>query len=262
MVIEIKGREELMSFLARDPRLSVYFIGDLDSRYFEKCQWFALKDLNNKIISLILLYHHPKVATILSIGEPEGVKEIIEKKKNVWPAKFHSHICLDHVSIFEKHYRLSDKTNVLRMIKEKEAMEVFPPEQNYKQVIKLTDNHREQIYDILKDLPENFFTLEDLKSNYYFGIFHESKLVTMSGVQVVSEKFKVAALGNIVTKKNYRRQNYSTICTEYLIKELLKVVDIVSLNVVSDNFGAIDMYKKLGFHIHSKLLLTFCDRND
>ena len=104
MVIEITKKDALLDFLSKDRGLSVYFIGDLNKRYFKNCRWFAYIE-NDKITSLILLYDHPNYPTILSLGEVKGINEIILEKINLWPEKFHSHIFPEHISAFEKNLK-------------------------------------------------------------------------------------------------------------------------------------------------------------
>jgi predicted GNAT family acetyltransferase len=113
---------------------------------------------------------------------------------------------------------------------------------------------------LLKDYPENFFAIEDLDGGYYVGIYNDSELVSMAGVHVVSTECRVAVLGNIVTRRDRRRQGYATQCVQEVVLRLLKVADVVALNVSRTNLPAIGLYQALGFKISGELVLTFASR--
>jgi ribosomal protein S18 acetylase RimI-like enzyme len=259
MVSEVFEKKDLYEFLASDPELSVYFIGDLGDQYFQNCRWFAHKGDKNGIDALALLYHHPAIDTILTMGCTNGIHEIVRNQKKEWPHRFHSHLLEGHLPAFDESYQLTEKTEFLRMVLYKEkATYSFPPD-SYRKVKVLTESEGKQIFDLLEDYPENFFALENLKTRFYFGIYEDDILVTMSGVHVVSPEFKVAALGNIVTKREYRGRGLSKLCTEFLIRKLFESVDIIALNVRSNNESAVKMYEKLGFCYCLKLYLSYCD---
>lgn len=76
-----------------------------------------------------------------------------------------------------------------------------------------------------------------------------NRLVSVAGVHVYSEEYKVAAVGNIVTHPDYRGNGLGKSVTARLCQSLLEKVDHVGLNVKSDNNTAISVYKGLGFEI-------------
>ena len=53
------------------------------------------------------------------------------------------------------------------------------------------------LYD--RSYPENFFDRRMLGTGKYFGYFEDGKLIAIAGIHVYSEKYRVAALGNITT---------------------------------------------------------------
>jgi ribosomal protein S18 acetylase RimI-like enzyme len=107
---------------------------------------------------------------------------------------------------------------------------------------------------IIKELysvsyPQNWFDSRMLETNKYYGYFINYKLVGVSGIHVFSEEYKVAALGNIATHPDYRGQQIGYKLTSALCFDLQKCVDLIGLNVRSDNEYALKCYKKIGFEI-------------
>jgi predicted GNAT family acetyltransferase len=88
-----------------------------------------------------------------------------------------------------------------------------------------------------------------LETNQFFGIRKGMRLISIAGIHVYSEEYRVAALGNITTHPLHRGKGYGTLVTARLCKSLLKNVDHIGLNVKADNRIAIVCYRKLGFEI-------------
>ncbi|MEM7336664.1 MAG: GNAT family N-acetyltransferase, partial [Chloroflexota bacterium] len=72
-------------------------------------------------------------------------------------------------------------------------------------------------------------------------------LVSVAGVHVYSEAYKVAALGGITTHPHYRGKRYAQRTIARLCRELSKTVDHIGLNVLGRNDTAVKVYQKLGF---------------
>lgn len=88
-----------------------------------------------------------------------------------------------------------------------------------------------------------------LKTNQYFGIHGPRGLVSVAGIHVYSPTYRVAALGNITTHPDFRRQGLGKAVTAKLCLSLLETVKHVGLNVQVDNEEAIRCYRRLGFEV-------------
>jgi ribosomal protein S18 acetylase RimI-like enzyme len=87
-----------------------------------------------------------------------------------------------------------------------------------------------------------------LETETYFGIRRDGVLVSVAGVHVVSRSHRAAALGNITTDPSVRGQGLARIATAAVCRCLLdRNVDLIGLNVESQNAAAIGVYRKLGF---------------
>lgn len=86
-----------------------------------------------------------------------------------------------------------------------------------------------------------------LETGYYYGIKRGETLVSVAGVHIYSQEYKVAALGNITTHPQCRGQGLGTLVTAKLCQALLEKVEHIGLNVKADNKSGIACYQKLGF---------------
>jgi len=118
------------------------------------------------------------------------------------------------------------------------------------QVIRLTENDLDEMLSLYEEgYRDNWFNARMLQKKQYFGLRIENRLLSIAGIHVYSEKYKVAALGNIVTHPLYRGKGFGKSVTARLCRSLFEHVDNIGLNVKADNAAAIAMYRKLGFEI-------------
>jgi predicted GNAT family acetyltransferase len=102
-----------------------------------------------------------------------------------------------------------------------------------------------RLYD--ESYPGNWFDPHLLQTRQYFGLRVKGGLVSVAGVHVYSETYRVAAIGNVVTHPAHRNKGYARLVTARLCQSLLETVDHIGLNVRADNEAAIACYRKLGF---------------
>src|SRR5207249_4728760 len=96
--------------------------------------------------------------------------------------------------------------------------------------------------------PGNWFVPRMLETGFYFGVRRGGALVSVAGVHVCSQRYKVAALGNITTRPDARGQGCATTATARLCQALIRAgIEHIGLNVKADNRGAIACYERLGF---------------
>lgn len=94
---------------------------------------------------------------------------------------------------------------------------------------------------------EGFFVPQLLGFGHHHGIRAGGRLVAMTGVHVLSERFGVAAIGNVATHPDHRRRGYARRLVATQCHGLVRVVPVVGLNVADGNEGARRLYESLGF---------------
>jgi len=246
-VLCLHAKDEVEAFCRRNPALHLYALGDLDDFFWPHTTWYALHD-RGQIQQLVLVYTGQPLPTVLAYAEqPIGpMLDLLRDLLRVLPRRFYAHLTEGVADVLSEHYRiephgthhkmaLTDRSRAARFDgSEAEALSAVD-----------TD-------DLLAlygaSYPGNWFVPRMLQTGYYFGIRRGPGLVSVAGVHVYSQPYKVAALGNITTRPDVRGQGLGTAVTARLCQELLRAgIECVGLNVKADNRSAIACYEKLGF---------------
>jgi predicted GNAT family acetyltransferase len=99
--------------------------------------------------------------------------------------------------------------------------------------------------------PNNWFDSRMVKTGKYFGYYNSGILIGVAGIHVYSSEYRIAALGNIATHPEFRGRKIAYKLTSVLCCNLKNSVDIIGLNVKSENPAAIKCYENIGFRIRS-----------
>lgn len=218
-------------------------LGDLDDRFFQYCKWYGLFCEEN-LNSLILEYEGLRVPTVITVGPGENMQHLLNAVVMKLPRQFYCHMMPEHEKALKIYFDAPNMKTTLRMGLTREE---FAPLQEDPRVRPLTHADTGAIMEIYQHYPDNFFEPYQLESGYYYGLCEHDQLLAIAGIHVISREDDIAALGNIVTHPDHRRQGFSSVCLSHLIADLFRQVSRVALNVRDDNFAAQHTFAKLGF---------------
>ena len=243
----LKDKTKILNFLQKDIFLHIYSIGDLDDFFWKNTTFFGLLD-KNEIKAIILLYTGLELPTILAFDKNISfLQELFENIKHLLPGRFYAHFSIDLEKDLKKYFHLKSHGKHHKMTLKYPAK---IKNTDCSKAILLSKENLDEILDLYKvSYPGNWFDPKMLETNQYFGLKVKNKLVSIAGIHVYSEIYKVAALGNITTHPDFRGKGFGQIVTAKLCQNLLKTIDSIGLNVASDNKSAISVYKNLGFEI-------------
>jgi ribosomal protein S18 acetylase RimI-like enzyme len=184
---------------------------------------------------------------LLALTEGKSMEQLILAIIDFLPGRFHAHLCPDAEVTLEQKYEMKSQGKHYKMaLSDKSLLD----NADYSQVIRLKSEDLDEVLQLYNDAyPGNWFDSRMLQTEQYFGIRKDGRLVSVGGVHVYSQRYKVAALGNIVTRPDYRSNGLGRAVTARLCQSLSEIVDYIGLNVKSDNQIAVSMYRKLGFEI-------------
>jgi ribosomal protein S18 acetylase RimI-like enzyme len=248
-VIQLNDKNRIEAFLRKNAYLHVYSIGDLDDFFWPDTTWYGWQE-DSEIQAVALLYSASDEPTLLALSEQQDVMlELVQSIFHVLPEKFYAHLSPAVAEAVERQCETESHGKHYKMgMKNKTLLHGI----NCSQVIRLTENDLDELLGLYeKSYPGNWFNSRMLQTGQYFGLRLHNRLLSAAGVHVYSEKYKVAALGNIVTHPDYRSRGFAKAVTATLCQSLTERVDNVGLNVKADNAAAIALYKKLGFEIVS-----------
>jgi len=242
----IRDKQKILDFLLKEPELQLYLIGDLDDFFWPHTTWYCLSDKNEPEV-VGLLYSGMDTPTFLLFQSKDdgSGKELIRSIKSVLPEKFNVHLSPGLLEIFGSQNIIKDYGQNLRMILKRN-----PEAVSDENIRRLSRNDLDKIENLFNvSYPDNWFDSRMLETGKYFGYFTEKMLTGIAGVHVYSDKYRIAALGNITTHPGYRGRKIAYKLTSYLCTDLKKTVTLIGLNVKSDNMAAIKCYENIGFEI-------------
>ena len=242
----LHSKQEIEQFLRHNTFLHLYAIGDLDDFFWQYTTWYALKDLQH-ITQLALLYSGISLPVLLGISEEPtgGMRSLLQAIIHLLPKRFYAHLSGDLSTVFADEYRIESHGPHYKMaLVDKARLEVI----DTSRVVPLSVADVDEIEALYRvSYPDNSFDPRMLETGCFYGIRHGMLLVSVAGVHVYSQHYRVAALGNVTTHPGYRSQHLATIVCAKLCRSLLRTVDHIGLNVKADNISAIRCYEQLGF---------------
>ena len=247
-VIQIKNKEIIEKYLRKNTALNLYQIGDLDDFFYKFTDWHAMVDNKDEVKQIVLIYSGTDLPVMLSLCDRDEaeMKELLKDLKGSLPEKFYSHLSKGLAEVLRDDYKTIFHGKYLKMSLSKENF--FPQDEN-KNIRRLSVDDLDKIEKIYYRYPGNWFDKRMLETGKYFGYFIDGNLAGISGIHVYSEKYRIAVLGNITTHPLYRGKSICTKVTSELCRDLFKTVDDIGLNVHNENIAAIKSYKKIGFEI-------------
>lgn len=254
----VHKKEELEAFLLNHRELNFYTLGDLDDFFWPNTTCYALKD--DEIRALILFYTGIKPPSLLAINNDnrEQMQDLAEGILPLLPRSFYAHLSPGLEDIFQKEYKLAHHGEHYKMALRDTSLIA---QVDTRAAIKLQSSdliELQKLYEV--SYPGNWFDARMLDTGQYFGIYdNEKRLLNVAGVHVYSAEYEIAALGNVTTHPDHRNQGLAVTSIAALCNNLLLTVDVIGLNVRSDNQAAIRIYQRLGFEIistYNEFMLT------
>ncbi|MBI5805113.1 GNAT family N-acetyltransferase [candidate division TA06 bacterium] len=247
MVI-LKDKAVIESFLRQNTVLHLYELGDLDDFFFPYTAWYALEQ-KGMISALALLYTGTELPVLLALDDSgsAAMPGLLDELKDKIPKRFYCHLTPGLESSMEDRFLIEPHGTHYKMTLTGSSK---LGDIDSTGAIQLDARDKDEILDFYASAyPGNWFDARMLETGQYFGLRQKGRLTSIAGIHVYSPKYKVVALGNIATLPEFRGQGLGTIVTAALCRNLLKTVDIIGLNVKTDNADAIRCYQKLGFEI-------------
>ena len=248
MLIFTTDKPRLARHFQKDPALFSYHLGDLDDFFFPYCQWASIYHPTRAIIQeAVLIYSGGATTTVLMFGLSDQFSTLMSDLVDLLPPKFHGHFQESTRELLLTRYDQRDLGKYLKM-KLEDLDKLKSYEKNRHQIRRLSESDLEQLKELFASAhSDNYFIDRMLQTGKYFGIEADSKIVSVAGVHVCSDEYKIAALGNIATHPDFRGQGMGKAVTAHLTNELAAAGMTVCLNVSADNRSVLSVYEQLGF---------------
>lgn len=243
----LHNRAEIEAYLRQVAPLHLYELGDLDDFFWPYTTWYAHR-CNGHIQQAALVYSGvtPPVLLALTPSPVDEMAALLRSMLPFLPKQVYTHLSGDLVDVFAENYDITlhgphDKMilvdpAVLNSVDTSNVIPLFPNDLD-----RLT-----ALYQI--SYPNNAFDARMLETGCFFGLEHEGALVSVAGIHVYSQQYRVAALGNVTTHPAYRGRGAAlAVCAKLGQTLQTRGIEHIGLNVKADNQTAIACYQKLGF---------------
>jgi ribosomal protein S18 acetylase RimI-like enzyme len=244
--VTLHDRRQIEPYLRRDPALHIYELGDLDPFFWEHTTWYGLGD-GGAPAAIVLVYTGLELPTVLALADEHdaALAELLDAVLGRLPARLYAHLSPGAERVLGRRYALDPHGEHWKM-----AL-VDPARLDGVDVSAVEPLGAADLADLLElyagAYPGNWFDARMLETGVYCGIRLDGRLVSVAGVHVVSPRYRVAALGNVVTDADHRGRGLARAVTAHLCRRLLRSVDTIGLNVAAGNEPAIRCYTGLGF---------------
>jgi GNAT superfamily N-acetyltransferase len=242
----LHAKDEIETFLRGNAFLHLYAIGDLDDFFWPYTTWYAIQNQRG-IEALALFYTGMPLPILLALAdEPTApLTGLLRSISHLLPRRFYAHLSGDLATVFAGDYHAEPYGLHHKMaltdpacLDSVDTSAVIP--------LSVADLPDVQAF-YQASHPDNAFDPRMLETGCYYGIRQGTELVSVAGIHVYSPQYRVAALGNVVTRPDCRGRGLATAVCARLCRALLAHVDQIGLNVKADNAAAIACYRRLGF---------------
>ena len=232
----LTDKDHIRTILRRDPAWTVYALGDLSPRMFDKCRWYS-PDL-----TMILRDYG---TTILFATGPGSIREALSEVTG----SIHLQVKRDALDEIARMATVTAERLMRRMVWKPGSLPSIDPQVTRLDATDVTSI--EQLYADGTSSGEapDFFYPSMVSDGVFFGVYEDDALVAVAGTHLVAREENAAAIGNVYTRRDRRGRGLGGASTAAVLREL-NGIETVGLNVRADNDAAIRVYESLGFVRH------------
>jgi ribosomal protein S18 acetylase RimI-like enzyme len=242
----VSDRDELAAYLRTDRRYAAYALGDLDGPNRARCRWGMAYDDLGRPIALAMHQDGVIPQPLYVMGNPAGVVEVLSSVIRPRDAYLLGTEALD--AAVADLYQLERPVTLHRMTVDRAGFVPFEGG-----AVRLTARDIDDLNRLYQLGFRGAFPSGVLEDGIYYGVRLGGRLVSAAGTHVINAHEGIGVVGNVMTQLEYRGHDFAKIVTSAVTAELLTRVDIVALNVHTDNAPAIAAYHRLGYGVHCLL---------
>ena len=231
------------SLLRQDRPWALYALGDLDPRRSANCHWY----LRGR--SVALLYREFGTPILFAAGTPDVLADLPD------PDACLLHIPEAFLTAVAHRFELDWTCPMLRMAIEPAH---FAPSRVRAPIEPLGEAPERELLELYEDGRESgeepdFFMPSQLGDGTFVGVREEGRLVAAGGTHLYSAVESVGAVGNVYTRRSHRGRGHAAAVVAAIVQRLIdRGTETIGLNVKAANAGAIRVYQRLGFSVHTR----------
>jgi GNAT superfamily N-acetyltransferase len=238
--VERAADPDAMRAMLTDRAYAAYAIAQLEPRRFEANEWYVATGPEGK--RGIVLHSTGGLGRALFV---EGDTVAIDAILSLHPGARFTFASLrpEHLRNVERYFVMLRRSLMMRMLVSAESFVPVDAE-----VVRLEGGHIAAVNALYStEGGPTAYTPAHLSEGVYYGVYVDSRLVSIAGTHVVSDAEGVAVVGNVFTHPRYRNHGYSKIATSAATRALLERCPLVVLTVEISNGPAVQVYRGLGY---------------
>lgn len=238
-----RDRALLHRFLGQDRTYAAYAIADTDDREFARTRWGVAMD-GDEPVAVVMEYRGISPQPLFAMGDPAGIESILRDVIRTRVAYLAAKPGV--VTAVRQRYRVEPAAEMVRMSVDRSTF--VPVLGDAVRLDQGDTRHLNRLYELGLT---SWLPSEAVDSGIYYGVRRGTRIIAAAGTHVISRQFRIAAVGNVYTNREYRGQGLGKVVTSAVTQELLRDVDEVVLNVRADNPPALALYRALGYRAHT-----------
>ncbi len=264
-VVALQQPDLIRSFLRQDRFFADYALGDLDPAHFQFTEWFGAEE-GGELCAVVMLYNDLTPPILFATGAGHGLEAVLDQAVQL-PLLALS-LREEHLTVLVKFYHVEPVPMFKMALLPEDFRPVnWPAMRGGHRTTKHSPADQNEIssrsmftitrldvahLSLLKDLYAygggDAFRKRSLEEGVFYGVFDDSRLVSVAGTHIVSERERIAALGNVMTHPDYRGQGLATAATGAVCQKLLeRGIELIGLSVSRSNEAALRVYESIGF---------------
>jgi ribosomal protein S18 acetylase RimI-like enzyme len=246
-------RAPIERFLRRSAAEHIYALADLDDAFWPDTRWFGTRGSDGEIDALCLVLEKLALPILYAVAEPRDPATLALARALVpqLPRRFFVNLPVGYESVFADTHEIAPHGEYVKMqLEDANALAKF----ELPGIERLGPEHSSELEEFRAkrayrdgEKAGGFFAHYMLEQFPWFGLRERGELVSVAGVHVFSQRYGVAALGNVATTPERRGHGLARAVCARLARELAARVPLVGLNVATTNVAAIRCYEALGF---------------
>ncbi|MEZ0239526.1 MAG: GNAT family N-acetyltransferase [Chloroflexota bacterium] len=240
---ETTDRALLRGFLERDRLFSAYALCDLEEREFRRTRWGIARE-GAAVVALVLEYEGYSPQPLFAMGRPDGIAAIL--RDVIRPRIAYVAALPEQLPAIQTRYRVDAGSQMVRMWLDADR---FRPVGDAG-VVRLVPADAPELNRLYHLGFGSWLPPQAIGDGVYYGIRVRGRLVAAAGTHVIGRGARIAVVGNVLTRTEYRGRGFAKAVTSAVTAELLDFCDHVVLNVRSDNPPALNAYRHLGYTEH------------
>lgn len=251
-IATLSERASIERFLRRAAPAQIYGLADLDDAFWPDTRWYGTRGADDELDAVCLVLEKLALPIVYAVAPPgdRAALGLVRALGERLPQRFFANLPQGHEVVLGATHEIALAREYAKLwLPDPAGLESFEvagiERLGLAEADELERFYAERAFGPGEHL--GFYARYMLELAPWFGLRERGELVCVAGVHVFSERYGVAAIGNVATAPARRGRGLARAVCARLARELAARVPLVGLNVATANEAALRCYRALGF---------------